>query len=251
MCGFATPTGSTRTSPPRRWASPLIPRRRSNAAWAIGHDVDGEERKDIFQLQEEIEAAQNTQNGLFQRSAEREYRPHRRDLADAGNRLPIVRPATRISSASTPTTATIPSPSSRRSTARSWIPPAVRERILQMVQNLESGEVMLEPETIAPNVTVADLQKTVELRYRATHAHFQRLERGPHRKHPHRLFQDQRDEHSQRQQVQLQRHRGSPATTAPAFCPPSNTPTEPSNGAGAAACVRRAPRCIWPPSRAA
>ena len=44
----------------------------------------------------------------------------------------------------------------------------MRERILQMVQNLESGEVLLEPETIAPNVTVADLQKTVELRYRAT-----------------------------------------------------------------------------------
>ena len=36
------------------------------------------------------------------------------------------------------------------------------------MQNLESGEVLLEPETIAPNVTVADLQKTVELRYRAT-----------------------------------------------------------------------------------
>lgn len=26
-----------------------------NAAWAIGHDVDGEERKDIFQLKEEID----------------------------------------------------------------------------------------------------------------------------------------------------------------------------------------------------
>ena len=36
-----------------------------NAAWAIGHDVDGEERKDIFQLKEEIEAAQNTQNAFF------------------------------------------------------------------------------------------------------------------------------------------------------------------------------------------
>ncbi len=44
---------------------------------------------------------------------------------------------------------------------------AVRERIIYMVQNLQSGEILLETEIIYPNVTVAQLSKTVELRARA------------------------------------------------------------------------------------
>ena len=38
---------------------------------------------------------------------------------------------------------------------------------MSMVQNLESGEVLLETETIYPNVTVAQLSETVALRARA------------------------------------------------------------------------------------
>ena len=44
---------------------------------------------------------------------------------------------------------------------------AVKQEILNMVSTLESGEVMLQITPIAPNVTVADLQKTVTLRCRA------------------------------------------------------------------------------------
>ena len=44
---------------------------------------------------------------------------------------------------------------------------AIREQILALVQSLESGEIVLEPEILYPSVTVADLSKTVELRNRA------------------------------------------------------------------------------------
>ena len=44
---------------------------------------------------------------------------------------------------------------------------AVKQEILNMVSTLESGEVLLTITPIAPNVTVADLQKTVTLRCRA------------------------------------------------------------------------------------
>ena len=138
-----------------------------NAAWAIGHDVDGEERKDIFQLKEEIEAAQNTQNAFF-------------SAQQSANTAPIDEILQTLETAAyrAPSDAYIvsfnPDDSANPFTFQQEVygqrldTTTVRERILQMVQNLESGEVLLEPETIAPNVTVADLQKTVELRYRAT-----------------------------------------------------------------------------------
>lgn len=138
-----------------------------NAAWAIGHDVDGEERKDIFQLQEEIEAAQNTQNAFY-------------SAQQSANTAPIDEILQTLEAAAyrEPSDAYIVSfnPDDRENPftfqqevyGQRLDTTAVREQILQMVQNLESGEVLLEPETIAPNVTVADLQKTVELRYRAT-----------------------------------------------------------------------------------
>lgn len=138
-----------------------------NAAWAIGHDVDGEERKDIFQLQEEIEAAQETQNAFY-------------SAQQSANTAPIDEILQTLEAAAyrEPSDAYIISfnPDDRENPftfqqevyGQRLDTTAVREQILQMVQNLESGEVLLEPETIAPNVTVADLQKTVELRYRAT-----------------------------------------------------------------------------------
>lgn len=47
---------------------------------------------------------------------------------------------------------------------------AVKEQILEMVSTLQSGEILLETTPIAPSVTVAELEKNVELRFRATTA---------------------------------------------------------------------------------
>ncbi|MBR5546670.1 MAG: VanW family protein [Clostridia bacterium] len=44
---------------------------------------------------------------------------------------------------------------------------AIREQILSMVQNLQSGEILLQTELLYPNVTVDQLKKTVELRNRS------------------------------------------------------------------------------------
>lgn len=128
---------------------------------------------------------------------------------------------------------------------------AVRERILQMVQNLESGEVLLEPETIAPNVTVADLQKTVELRYRATTPISSASTEDRTENIRIAFAQDQRNEHSQRQQVQLQRHRRSPQLQYRLFARHRICLRDRAVGVGRRQYARPVPRCIWQLSRAA
>ena len=45
---------------------------------------------------------------------------------------------------------------------------AAKEQILQMVQTYQSGEILLETTPVAPRQTVAELQKTVSLRFKAT-----------------------------------------------------------------------------------
>ena len=74
-----------------------------NAAWAIGHDVDGEERKDIFQLQEEIERLRRRRTPSTAPSRAR-IPPRLTRSCKRWRRQPTASPATRISSASIPTT---------------------------------------------------------------------------------------------------------------------------------------------------
>ena len=138
-----------------------------NAAWAIGHDVDGEDRKDIFQLQEEIEAAQNTQNAFYSAQQSANTAPID-EILQTLEAAAYREPSDAYIVSFNPDDRDNPFTFQQEVYGQRLDTTAVRERILQMVQNLESGEVMLEPETIVPNVTVADLQKTVELRYRAT-----------------------------------------------------------------------------------
>lgn len=138
-----------------------------NAAWAIGHDVDGEDRKDIFQLQEEIEAAQETQNAFYSAQQSANTAPID-EILQTLEAAAYREPSDAYIISFNPDDRDNPFTFQQEVYGQRLDTTAVRERILQMVQNLESGEVMLEPETIVPNVTVADLQKTVELRYRAT-----------------------------------------------------------------------------------
>lgn len=135
-------------------------------AWAVGHDVDANNRKDIFALRDEIERARTTSNAFS--SAQQS--------ADT-TQIDMILQAAKSAAYRSPTDAYIisfnPDDSASPFTYQQEVYgqeldiTAVRERILEMVGNLESGEVLLEPTLIAPNVTVADLAKTVELRCRA------------------------------------------------------------------------------------
>lgn len=137
-----------------------------NAAWAIGHEVDSSQRKDIFQLRDEIEAARSTQNAFSsaQQSA---------NTAPIDEILQTLETAAYRSAQDAAILSFNPDDSENPFTFQQEVygqvlnTTAVREQILQLVHNLESGEVLLQPQSIAPNVTVADLQKTVELRFSA------------------------------------------------------------------------------------
>ena len=137
-----------------------------NAAWAIGHDVDENNRKDIFELQEEIEAARTTQNAFFSAQQSANTAPIDEILQTLENAA-YRTPSDAYIISFNPDDASNPFTFQQEVYGQRLDTSTVREQILQMVQNLESGEVLLEPESIAPNVTVADLEKTVELRYRA------------------------------------------------------------------------------------
>ena len=131
-------------------------------AWAIGHDS----RMDIFELQKEIEFARMSSAAFSSAESSANFAPIDQILSTleaAAYRAPS--DAYIISfnpdDSANPFTYQHETYGQRLNTA------AIRERIQQMVMNLESGEILLETETIAPNVTVAQLSETVALRARA------------------------------------------------------------------------------------
>ncbi len=137
-----------------------------NDAWAIGHDVDPNDRKDIFRLRDELEAASKTPNEFSsaQQSADTSLIDNiLLTLEKAAYRAPQDAALLGFD----PDNADQPFSFRQEVYGQQLNTTAVREEILRLVQNLESGEVLLEPQTLLPSVTVADLQKTVELRYRA------------------------------------------------------------------------------------
>jgi len=132
------------------------------AAWAIGHDGS----MNIFELREEIEFAQMTTNAFSSAEQSANLAPIDQILSTletAAYRAPS--DAYIISfnpdDSDNPFTYQYETYGQRLNTA------AIREQIMTMVQNLQSGEILLETELIAPNVTVAQLSETVALRARA------------------------------------------------------------------------------------
>ena len=131
-------------------------------AWAIGHNPT----QNMFDRQKEIEAAKQTQSAFF--SAEQSANTAPIDeilltLEKAAYRAPV---DARILSFNpdddkNPFTYQQEVYGQRLNTA------AVREQILHMVQNLQSGEILLETELLYPSVTVAQLSETVALRSRS------------------------------------------------------------------------------------
>ncbi len=136
-------------------------------AWAIGHDVDANNRKDIFQLQRELQAAKGMSNEFFSAQESADTTEIDRILASletAAYRAP--QDAYLVSF--NPDDSANPFTIQPEVWGRRLDTTLVREEILDLVQRLESGEVMISPEAVAPSVTTADIQETVALRFRAT-----------------------------------------------------------------------------------
>jgi len=131
-------------------------------AWAIGRSGD----LNVFELRDEIERVKGT--GYAFSSAE-----HSADTAPIDTILATLEQAAYRA----PTDAYIISFNPDDSANPFTYQPetygqrldttAVRAQILEMVQNLQSGEILLQTEVLYPSVTVAQLSQTVALRYRA------------------------------------------------------------------------------------
>lgn len=136
------------------------------AAWAIGHDVDADNRKSIFELNQELEAARLQTNAFYsaQQSADTSAIDEiLQTLENAAYRAPTDAQILSFNPDDTanPFTFQYETYGQRLDTT------AVREQILEMVNTLQSGEILLTTETLAPSVTVDELSQTVSLRFRA------------------------------------------------------------------------------------
>lgn len=143
------------------------PSRALEEAWAIGHETSTVNRKTIFQLQEEI---------AYMKTSSKEFSS---GLPQGANTAPIddILQTLENNAFTSPEDAKILSfnPDDRQNpftfqnerVGKQLDTTAAKEQILEMVRTFQSGEVLLQTEAIAPEVTVADLQKTVSLRFRA------------------------------------------------------------------------------------
>ncbi len=136
------------------------------AAWQIGHDTDATERKDIFELKDEIEAAKATTYAFS--SVEQSGDTSAIDsILVTLARAAYVAPQDAVMLGFNPDNTTQPFTFQREVVGKELNVQVLREQILQMVATFTSGEVLVEPDDVLPSVTVADLQKNYSLRFRA------------------------------------------------------------------------------------
>lgn len=132
------------------------------AAWAVGHDST----KNIFEMNEEIQLAKSMENAFFSAEQSADTTPIDNILATL-EKAAFRSPTDAYLISFNPDDEKNPFTYQHETYGQRLNTAAVREQILQMVQNLESGEIMLETETLYPNVTVEMLSKNVELLNRA------------------------------------------------------------------------------------
>jgi len=130
-------------------------------AWAIGHAGN----PNIFELQKDIAVAQAAASEFFSAEQSADTSPIDtilQTLENAAYRAPV--DAQLISF--NPDDSSNPFVFQQEVYGQRLNTAAIREQILSMVQNLQSGEILLETEIIYPNVTVAQLAESVQLRSR-------------------------------------------------------------------------------------
>lgn len=131
-------------------------------AWAVGHDGT----KNIFELQQDIEVAKATTSEFF--SAEQSA-----DTTPIDSILQTLEYAAYRAPSDAQILSFNPDDSKNPFTYRQEVygqrldTTAIRAQILDMVQNLQSGEILLETQVIYPSVTVEQLSQSVQLLNRA------------------------------------------------------------------------------------
>jgi len=135
-------------------------------AWAIGHTPDASGSVSIFALKEQVDVA--SQNRYEFSSAQQSANTAPIDtILDTLQRNAYRAPQDAAILSFNPDDFVNPF-TFQQEVYGQWLDTtAVKEQILDMVNTLQSGEILLQTTPIVPQVTVADLQKTVTLRCRA------------------------------------------------------------------------------------
>jgi vancomycin resistance protein YoaR len=135
------------------------------AAWAVGHATDTNGHVTIFDLQNDLIAARA--NAYSYSSVE--YDADTTVIDDILSKVAAaayVEPKDAKMLSFNPDSTTEPFTFQQEVVGRWLDTEAIKNEILQMVNTFESGEVLLEPETLNPSMTVADLEKYYALRAR-------------------------------------------------------------------------------------
>lgn len=138
-------------------------------AWAVGHDVDANDRKDIFRLKEEIEEARASSYSYSsaQQSADTTLID---DILQTLQNNAYRAPSDAYIISFNPDDSSNPFTYQYETYGQRLDTTEIRAQILDYVNKLESGEVLLKLDRILPNVTVEQLSQTVALRFRAVTA---------------------------------------------------------------------------------
>lgn len=131
-------------------------------AWAIGHDPS----MDAFQLRTEIELAKTQGNAFSSAEQSADTTPIDTILATL-EQAAYRAPSDAYIISFNPDDANEPFTYQPEVYGQRLDTTAIRQQILSMVNTLQSGEILLKTEFLAPNVTVEQLKQTVALRNRS------------------------------------------------------------------------------------
>ncbi len=136
------------------------------AAWAIGHETSATDRKTVFELQQELQQALANTYSFSSVSYDADTSPIDYYLTQLENGAYIAPQNAQMLSFN-PESSTEPFTYQQEVVGRRLDVETLRAQIMEMVNNFESGEIMMETEAIQPDITVADLEKLYTLRARA------------------------------------------------------------------------------------
>jgi len=136
------------------------------AAWAVGHETSATDRKTIFELQQEIQEARASTYSFSSVSYDADTSQIDEILETLENAAYIEAQNAYLISFD-PESSTEPFIFQSEVIGRRLDVDKLEEEILSMIGSFESGEILVQAETIMPDITVADLQQYYTLRARA------------------------------------------------------------------------------------
>jgi vancomycin resistance protein YoaR len=163
---LASPTGDYKDITAATLGISSDPTQALEAAWALGHETSTTKRKDIFELEKEIEAAKLTRYDFSSVDQSADTTAVDNILNTLAQNA-YVAPQDAAFISFDPDNLSQPFTFQNEVVGKQLNVDSLRTQILAMIGSFQSGEVIVQPEDIQPAVTVADLQKNYTLRFRA------------------------------------------------------------------------------------